>query len=118
MEQIGGPAHEARGRNDADEDGGRGRKRQARGRQDRGGQEKVIKIDELKSRLPHLVSLHNKAREAAKDLSSAVKAVAEKSGLLATVVRKAVVAKAGDSFDEKAKEAEQLELVFGEIKPQ
>lgn len=96
--------------------GARGRsKKTARGRQDRGGQEKVIKLKELEDRLPHLVSLKNKASEAAKDFSSAVKAVAEKSGLLASVVRKVTIAKSGDNFDEKAKEAEQLELVFGKV---
>ncbi len=90
-------------------------KRAPRGRQDRSGQEKVIKMKELEDRLPHLVSLKNKSSDAAKDFSSAVKAVAEKSGLLASVVRKVTIAKSGDNFDEKAKEAEQLELVFGKV---
>lgn len=96
---------------------GNGKRRStgARGRQDRAGQEKVIRPGELKERLPHLIALHNTAKEASKDLSDAVKSVAEKSGLLASVVRRLVVAKAGDNFEEKKKEAEQLSLVFDEV---
>lgn len=89
--------------------------RTARGRQDRGGQEKVIDKTHLVEKIPHLVKLHTAAKEAGKDLSSAIKKVAEKSGLLASVVRKVVVAKAGENFDEKKKEAEQLALMFDEV---
>lgn len=85
---------------------GRGR---VRGRQDRSKQEKVIDMGKLNERIDHLVSLHKSSKDA-------VKAVAEKAGLLASVVRKFVVAKAGESFDEKKKEAEQLALVFEEAK--
>jgi hypothetical protein len=88
----------------------------ARGRTGRDKQEKVIKMDELRSRLANLVSLHKKAKDASTDYSAGVKAVAEKAGLLASVVRRFVVAKAGEAFDEKKKEAEQLNLVFDEIK--
>jgi len=87
----------------------------ARGRQDRAGQEKVIRMQELTERLPHLVSLHNTAKDAAEDFSSAVKSIAEKSGLLSSVVRRIVTAKAGDNFDEKKKEAQQLSLAFDEL---
>lgn len=90
--------------------------RTARGRQDRSRQEKVIDMSKLKEKLDHLVSLNKTAKDASKDYSDAVKAAAEKSGLLASVVRRYVVAKAGDSFDEKKKEAEQLALVFEEVK--
>lgn len=93
-----------------------GRGRNARGRQDRSGQEKVIEVAKLTEKLPHLQSLYTTAKDANKDLSDAIKAVAEKSGLLASVVRKIVVAKAGENYDDKKKEAEQLEMVFGELK--
>lgn len=89
--------------------------RSARGRQDRSGQEKVIDKTHLVEKVPYLVELHTRARDAQKDLSGAIKAVAEKSGLLASVVRKIIVAKAGESFDEKKKEAEQLALMFDEV---
>lgn len=89
-------------------------RRGARGRQDRSGQEKVIDMSKLNDRMAHLVKLHTSAREEAKAFSDAVKSVAEKSGLLASVVRKVVTARAGEAFEEKKKEAEQLALVFGE----
>lgn len=109
MEQIGRTAERAL--SDAAESSKRG----ARGRQDRSGQEKVIDMSKLDERMAHLIKLHNGARASNKDLSDAVKAVAEKCGLLASVVRKLVVAKAGDNFDEKKKEAAQLALAFDEI---
>lgn len=105
MEQIGRAADRGLGT-------GAGR---ARGRQDRSGQEKVIDMSKLTERLPHLVKLHTASKDANADLSSAITTVAEKSGLLASVVRRVVVAKAGENFDEKKKEAEQLELVFAEL---
>lgn len=89
--------------------------RGARGRQDRSGQEKVIDKSHLTERLDHLVQLHTRSKESSKDLSDAIKAVAEKAGLLASVVRKIVVAKAGESFEEKKKEAKQLALMFDEV---
>ena len=89
--------------------------RSARGRQDRSGQEKVIDKSHLVEKLPQLVQLHTRAKDSGKDLSDAIKKVAEKSGLLASVVRKIVVAKAGEAFDEKKKEAEQLALMFDEV---
>lgn len=90
--------------------------RGARGRQDRSGQEKVIDKTKLVEKLPYLVKLHTSAKDAAKDLSDGIKKVAEQSGLLASVVRKIVVAKAGENFEEKKKEAEQLALMFDEVK--
>ena len=89
--------------------------RGARGRQDRSGQEKVIDKTKLMDRLPHLVKLHAAAKDAGKDLSDGIKKVAEQSGLLASVVRKIVVAKSGENFEEKKKEAEQLALMFDEV---
>ena len=56
-----------------------------------------------------------KAEEAAEDFASAVKATAEASGLLASVVRRFVTARAGENFEEKARECEQLSLLFDEI---
>jgi hypothetical protein len=92
------------------------RRRSTKGRQDRSGQEAVIKMAALDERMPHLVKLHGNAKDASKDFSQAVKAVAEKSGLLASVVRRFVTAKAGEHFEDKQKEAYQLSLVFGESK--
>lgn len=100
--------------------GKRGRKAKgeskAKGRTDRSGQEKAIEMAQLDERMPNLVALHAAANLARVELSDAVKATAEKSGLLASVVRKFVVAKAGEHFKDKMKEAYQLSLVFGESK--
>jgi hypothetical protein len=89
-----------------------GRRGRGVGRQDRSKQEKVIKLSELDDRMTHLISLYNKSTEASKDLSDAIKAVAEKAGLLASVVRRLVTAKAGDNFDERKREVKQLSLAF------
>jgi hypothetical protein len=58
------------------------------------------------------VKLHHANEEAAKDLSEAIKACAEKSGLLATVVKRYVTACAGENYEEKAREVAQLAFVF------
>lgn len=87
----------------------------ARGRQDRSGQEKVIDIDKLKVEMQTLKKLQTEARESAKAFSDKVKTVADKSGLLASVVRKIVTARNGENFEEKKKEAEQLDLVFDKV---
>lgn len=93
--------------------------RDVRGRKNRDQQEAVIKISELKDRLDDLVNLHLKAKEAQRKENDAIKATAKASGLLASVVKKAVVARASDDgFDDKKREYEQLALVFEEIKPE
>lgn len=99
------------------ETGTRRRARKPAARVDRSGQEKVQQPEVVKERLDHLIKLHTKAKDAGEDLSSAIKAVAEKSGFLASVVRKIVVAKAGEeeSYEEKVREAEQLSLLFTEV---
>lgn len=86
----------------------------ARGRKDQ-GQEAVIKLESLQTRIPELVKLHIKAAEASQDFNDAVKTVAEKSGLLAATVRKYVKARAGDKFDDEKTKAQQLALVFEEV---
>lgn len=88
----------------------------ARGRKDRAGQEKVVKMAELDDRMPNLIGLYNTMVQSRQEFSEAVKATAEKSGLFASVVRKFVVAKSGEHFAERRDEAFQLSLVFGESK--
>lgn len=86
-----------------------------RGRKGKDKQEAVVEIGKLREKLPHLVQLKNTADGAASDLNDAIKATAEKCGLLASVVRKVVVASAGENFEEKKREAEQLSLAFEEV---
>lgn len=85
------------------------------GRVDADGQEAAISMDPIKDRIENLVRLCESAKAASNDFSEAIKDTAEKSGLLASVVRKFVVAKAGEKFDDKKRECEQLSLLFDDI---
>lgn len=87
----------------------------AKGRKGKDKQEAVIEIAKLRQKLPELVKLKKAADEASANLNDGIKAAAEKSGLLASVVRKVVVASAGENFEEKKREAEQLSLAFEEV---
>lgn len=87
----------------------------AKGRKGKDKQEAVIEIGKLRQKLPELVKLKKTADEASANLNDAIKSAAEKSGLLASVVRKVVVASAGENFEEKKREAEQLSLAFEEV---
>ena len=86
----------------------------ARGRKD-GGQEQVIRVQAVKDKIEHLVKLHAAHEEAAENLSDAIKAVAEKGGIEASVLKRFVAARAGEKFDRARKRSEQLELLFDQI---
>ncbi len=85
-----------------------------RGRKSAGGQESVIRPDVLEKKVADLVGLLKKANSAAEVYAEAVKATAEKCGMLSTVVRKYVAARAGDDakFQDKKAEIGQLALAF------
>lgn len=85
------------------------------GRKESQGQEKVIEMDALRQSLPELIQLYGSAQEAKAKLSDAVKAVAEKSGLLSSTVKRVVKAKANQTWEEAKRNAQQLSLVFEEI---
>jgi ATP-dependent 26S proteasome regulatory subunit len=91
--------------------GARGR----RGRKDNSGQETVFNPEALATRADDLVNLYKAQCTAADDFSEAVKAVAEKAGVNAASVRKFIVAKAGDDFEEAKAKVLQLALVFEEV---
>lgn len=105
MEQIGTEGGKRRRRVNGEE-------KDVEGRKGRDKQEAVIEVAELKKRMPQLVKLKKTSDEASEDLNDAIKKAAEESGLLASVVRKAVVAQAGENFEEKRREVEQLSLAF------
>lgn len=90
------------------------RKKDVKGRKDADKQEVVIEPKHFKDKIGHLVKLKKAADAANRDFNDAVKAVAKKSGFLATVVRKVSVAKAGEGFEEAKRVAEQLDLAFEE----
>ena len=89
--------------------------RGARGRKDGDGQEVVIEMKPVREVLQELLELDKKARNAAQRRNDAIKAVAKKSGLLSSVVRKLVNARAGEDFAEEKRKVDQLALVFEEI---
>lgn len=88
----------------------------ARGRKDSEGQEAVIKEKPLKDSLSELMALKSKFEQAKEKLSDAINAVAEKCGMQAKVVRRAVNAKATDKIEEAERDAEQLTIALGVMK--
>jgi len=92
-----------------------GETRKARGRKDAEGQEQVIRLETITTRIDELVRLHIAAAEAAEDYNEAVKKAAEDSGLLASVVSKFVKARAGERYDTEKQKCEQLSLLFDEV---
>ena len=88
------------------------KRRKAVGRQGTDKQEAVIKLSQVKDKIDYLVGLHRTAETASKDLHDGIKAIAEKAGLLSSVVKRYVSAKAGDRFEDKVREVQQLSLLF------
>lgn len=86
-----------------------------RGRKNADKQEAIITMQPIKEAIDDLVGLHEKAGAAADKFNDAVKATAEKAGLLASVVRAFVVARASDKFDEAKTKCQQLSLCFDEV---
>lgn len=82
------------------------------GRQDRSGQETVKDISKLNEDMDKLLKLQSDLADAQTDLSSAIKKTAERSGFLASVVRRLVVAKAGDKFDDVKRMVDQMGEAF------
>jgi uncharacterized protein (UPF0335 family) len=80
-----------------------------------GGQEQVIKVTVISDKMDQLVKLHHAAAEASEDLSDAIKKAAEKSGMNAKALRSFVAARAGDKYEERARDARQLALLFDEV---
>jgi hypothetical protein len=90
-------------------------KRKPRGRIDSDQQDAVIKLDPVREKVEYLEQLYGDSCAAAEEFAEAVKSVAEQSGLLAAVVRKFVVARASEKFDEKKRQCEQLSLLFDDV---
>lgn len=78
-------------------------------------QEQIIDLKEVKDKVDYLVNLKVAADDASKDFSEAIKEVAERSGIMASSLRKFVVARAGEKFADKARECEQLSLLFEDV---
>jgi hypothetical protein len=85
------------------------------GRKDAEKQEQTINLEDLSRRVDHLLDLHQRHKEASADYSDAIKATAEASGLLASTVRCYIAARASEKFEDRARKAPQLALVFDEL---
>ena len=89
--------------------------RRATGRKGPDKQELVTKPDVIKKGIDNLVTLHHHAAAASEQLNDAVKALAEKSGYNASAVRKFMLARAGEKYEEMKKLAEQQLELFSEV---
>ena len=87
----------------------------ARGRKGADKQEGALKMGPIKDSIDELVALKTKADAAADRLNDAIKVAAERSNIMASVIRRFVVARAGENFEEKKRDADQLSLVFSEV---
>lgn len=87
----------------------------ARGRKDGDGQEAVIKLKPLKESFKELATLYTKAEDSKDKFNDAVKKVAERSGLMSSVVSKLVKAKSGEKFEDVKRTADQMSIVFAEF---
>lgn len=94
----------------------RGLRGGVRGRKDAQKQEKVIDLKIVKDRLGELKRLKAAAKSASTAYSDGIKAAAKDAGLNSSAVRRFVDAAAGDSIDERKRDAEQLSLLFDEVK--
>lgn len=90
------------------------KKKDVGGRKGADRQEAVPDPEALKAGLPTVERALKEADEANETASDKVKALAKKSGFLATVVRKAARANMGEpeTFEEEKRKAEQLSLAF------
>jgi flagellar biosynthesis/type III secretory pathway protein FliH len=91
--------------------GGNGK---TKGRKD-GGQEAVLKAKPVKDKINQLVKLFTAAKESSTELSEGIKAVAEEAGVNAKALRSFVAARAGEDFEAKHREVEQLVFLFEKI---
>ena len=90
-------------------------KRGAKGRMDGDKQPAVQQPKIISERIDELVRLKTKADDAAESFADGIKKAAEDSGYLASVVRKFVVARAGEQFEEKKRQCEQQLELFEEV---
>jgi len=83
------------------------------GRRD-AGQEKVVSIDAIRERKDQLLALYRTHQEAGQDLSDAIKATAEASGLNAKAIRSWLAAEAGEGLPDWKRNVRQLSLLAEE----
>ncbi len=87
----------------------------AEGRKERDGQSAVTNPKVVTDAIDNLEELHLKAAAAQTVLNEAIKKVAEKSGYLASAIKKLVNARMKDRFADKKRDAEQQLELFNEV---
>lgn len=92
-----------------------GKGKRARGRKDASKQEGVTRPEIVAKKISNLVKLYKEAHASGEVLSDAIKAVAEESNYNTSAIRKLVVAKAGESFQEKKRDVDQQYELFDEV---
>lgn len=85
-------------------------------RKDADKQKQVIKLSVVSDRKRELVEQYGKLREQQQEFDEAIKACAEASGLQASVVRRFIVATQKEQVDDKNRDADQLSLLFEEVR--
>jgi len=74
-----------------------------------------ITLSKLRENLGYLIGRHNAAKEARTVYTEAVDAIAAASGIEPAVIKAFVSAKAADKYEDKKRNASQLQLCFDEI---
>lgn len=110
-----GTGDEAPGKTKAKGKGKGGARAKGKGRMDADKTPAVKQPKVISERLDELVRLHQKAKTATEAAADAITKAGEDSGYLASSVKKLVVAKAGDKFEEKHREVEQQHELFDEV---
>lgn len=87
----------------------------AEGRKERDGRSAVPQPQVVADAIGELETLHTKAADAQTALNDAIKKVAEKSGYLASAIKKLVNARMKDRFADKKRDAEQQLELFNEV---
>lgn len=74
-----------------------------------------IKLNEIRDSAPQLEAACNRKLEAAEDFANAIKLIALKAGIDATVLSTYITAVCNDTLKKKQNQAEQLSLLFDEL---
>lgn len=90
--------------------------RRGRGKKDKSGQERVVQLEFLVTAQDNLGALYAQLKAKREEFNEAVKRAAEKCGLNAANVRAFVLAKAGDSYEDELRKAEQKAMLLAEMK--
>ena len=85
------------------------------GRKDSTGVEKEVRATALKKHVKELEDLYQKKKDAGDAYKLAIKAVAEKSGMMGTVVAQVIKARMQDKVEDMQRETAQLALCFDQL---